>query len=68
MLSQAYFGITNSGVNLAVNLLILFLVVIWLALIYWTYADARGGSPTRCSSPARPRLLAVPLRRHDRST
>jgi hypothetical protein len=35
------FGITNDGLNLAVNLLILFLVVIWLALVYWTYADAR---------------------------
>ena len=28
-------------VNLVVELLILFLVVIWLALVYWTYADAR---------------------------
>ena len=37
----AVFGIDNDGLNLAVNLLILFLVVIWLALIYWTYADAR---------------------------
>ena len=37
----AVFGISNSGVNTAVNLLIVFLVVIWLALIYWTYADAR---------------------------
>jgi hypothetical protein len=37
----AVFGINNSGLNLAVNLLILFLVVIYFALIYWTYADAR---------------------------
>jgi len=37
----AVFGIESSGLNLAVNLLILFLVVIWLALVYWTYADAR---------------------------
>ena len=37
----AIFGIDSSGLNLAVNLLILFLVVIWLALVYWTYADAR---------------------------
>ncbi|HEX2015502.1 MAG TPA: zinc ribbon domain-containing protein [Solirubrobacteraceae bacterium] len=37
----AYFGINSSGVNLAINLLILLLVVIWLALVYWTYADAR---------------------------
>ena len=35
------FGITNDGLNLAVNLLLLFLVVLWLALVYWTYADAR---------------------------
>ncbi len=26
---------------MAIDLLILFLVVIWLALVYWTYADAR---------------------------
>jgi hypothetical protein len=37
----AVFGITNDGLNLAVNLLLLFLVVLWFALIYWTYADAR---------------------------
>jgi hypothetical protein len=37
----AVFGIENDGLNLAVNLLLLFLVVIWLALVYWTYADAR---------------------------
>lgn len=36
----ALFGIENDGVNLAVNLLVFFLVVIWLALVYWTYADA----------------------------
>ena len=37
----ALFGIESSGLNLAVNLLVLFLVVIYLALVYWTYADAR---------------------------
>ena len=37
----AIFGITNDGLNLAANLLLLFLVVFWIALIYWTYADAR---------------------------
>ncbi len=41
MLPLAVFGINDDGVNLAVNLLILFLVVIWFALIFWTYADAR---------------------------
>ena len=37
----AVFGIENDGLNLAVNLLLLFLVVVWLALVYWTFADAR---------------------------
>ena len=37
----AVFGIESDGLNLAVNLLILFLVVIYAALVYWTYADAR---------------------------
>jgi len=37
----AYFGIQNDGVNLAINLLILFLAIIWLAMIYWTRVDAK---------------------------
>ncbi len=37
----AVFGINNDGVNLAINLLILFLLIIYLALVYWTYMDAR---------------------------
>lgn len=36
----AVLGIENDGLNLAVNLLLLFLAIIWFALIYWTYADA----------------------------
>src|SRR2546430_7689417 len=44
MLPVGLFGISNSGVNLALDLLILFLVVVWLALVYWTYADARRRS------------------------
>ena len=36
-----YFGISNSGVNLAINLLGLFLAIVWLALLYWTYSDAK---------------------------
>jgi hypothetical protein len=36
----AVFGITNDALNLAVNLLLLFLVVLWLALVFWTYMDA----------------------------
>ena len=48
----AVFGIENDGLNLAVNLLLLFLVVIWLALIYWTFADARRriADPERSST------------------
>jgi hypothetical protein len=41
MTPLAYFGIESSGLNLAVDLVILFIVVLYLALIYWTYADAR---------------------------
>src|SRR6185295_6556967 len=40
-MSFALFGIENDGLNLAVNLLVFFLVVIWLALVFWTYSDAR---------------------------
>jgi hypothetical protein len=41
MLPFAYFGIESSGLNLVIDLLILFVVVFYLSLIYWTYADAR---------------------------
>jgi len=41
MTPLAYFGIESSGLNLAVDLVILFVVVLYLSLIYWTYADAR---------------------------
>lgn len=37
----ATFGIDNNGLNLVVNLLILMLVVVWLALIVFTYLDAK---------------------------
>ena len=40
-MTVALFGITNDGLDLAVNLLILFLVVLWLALVAWTFFDAR---------------------------
>ncbi len=40
-MTVALFGITNDALNLVVNLLILFLVVLWIALIAWTYFDAR---------------------------
>ena len=53
----AVFGISNDGLNTAVQLLILFLVVIWLALIYSRTPTPGGGSvsythltlPTICS-------------------
>jgi len=37
----AIFGITNDGLNLFVNILLLFLFAVYIALIWWTYADAR---------------------------
>lgn len=40
-MALAIFGITNSGLNLAVTLFILMIVVVWLALIVYTYLDAR---------------------------
>ena len=57
MIELAVFGIKNPTINAAVELIILFLVVIWLALVYWTYADARRriadpllvGCATACS-------------------
>jgi RNA polymerase subunit RPABC4/transcription elongation factor Spt4 len=35
------FGIDSGGLSLVTNLLVLFLIVTYLALIYWTYLDAR---------------------------
>jgi hypothetical protein len=37
----AYFGIESSGLSLVIDLLILFLVVLYASLVYWTYADGR---------------------------
>ena len=37
----AIFGINNNGLNLVANLFVMALVVVWLALIVWTYLDAR---------------------------
>src|SRR5436309_7300283 len=36
----AIFGIDNDGVNLVANLFVMALVIVWLALIVWTYFDA----------------------------
>jgi hypothetical protein len=40
-MALAIFGITNNGLNLAVTLFILAIVVVWLALIVYTYFDAK---------------------------
>ena len=40
-MALAIFGITNDGLNLAATLFMLMLVVLWLALIVYTYLDAR---------------------------
>ncbi|HEY1855484.1 MAG TPA: zinc ribbon domain-containing protein [Solirubrobacterales bacterium] len=40
-MSPAIFGITNSGLNLAASLFLLMLIVLWLALIVYTFLDAR---------------------------
>lgn len=40
-MSTAIFGISNGGLNLVVNLLVLMLVVLWLALIVYTFLDAK---------------------------
>ena len=37
----AIFGIENDGLNLAVNLLLLFLVVVWLALVWLDRSPGR---------------------------
>jgi double zinc ribbon protein len=37
----AYFGIESSGLTLAIDLLIVFVAVVYVALLYWTYSDAR---------------------------
>jgi len=41
MLPLAYFGIESNAFNLVIDLLILFAAVLYLSLIYWTYADGR---------------------------
>ena len=40
-MSLAIFGISNSGLNLVATLFLLMLVVLWLALIVYTYLDAK---------------------------
>ena len=40
-MSLAIFGISNGGLNLVVSLLVLGFFVVWLALIVYTYLDAK---------------------------
>lgn len=40
-MATAIFGINSSGLSLVVSLLVLMLVVVWLALIVYTYLDAK---------------------------
>jgi hypothetical protein len=40
-MALAIFGISNNGLNLAVTLFVLMIVVVWLALIVYTYLDAK---------------------------
>ena len=41
MTHLAIFGIDNDALSTAVNVLLLVLVAVWFALIFWTFADAR---------------------------
>jgi hypothetical protein len=41
MVPLAYFGIKNGTFSVVIDLLIVFLAVVYIALVYWTYADAR---------------------------
>jgi hypothetical protein len=40
-MALAIFGISNDGLNLAVTLFLLMIVIVWFALIVYTYLDAR---------------------------
>jgi len=40
-MALAIFGISNDGLNLAATLFVLAIVVVWLALIVYTYLDAK---------------------------
>ncbi|GAC1319981.1 MAG: hypothetical protein NVSMB25_11620 [Thermoleophilaceae bacterium] len=41
MMPLAIFGISSSGINLAIKLVLLVLIAVWAALVFWTYTDAR---------------------------
>ena len=71
MLPMASSAINNDGLDTAVKLLILVLVVVWLALVYYTYADARRRIADPMLVALRDRRVALPVRRdgrlHDRA-
>ena len=60
------FGIHNHTASLIVDLALVVLAVIWLALIYWTFADARrriaDGILVACATIT----SLLPVHRHDR--
>src|ERR1700759_4477764 len=41
MTTLAVFGIKNDTLSLAANIALLVIGVLWLSLIFWTFADAR---------------------------
>ncbi len=41
MAPLALFGIDNDGLGIVLNLLVIFLIAIWLALVFWAYNDAK---------------------------
>jgi hypothetical protein len=55
----ALFGIENDTANTVVNLLVLFLAVLWLALVFWTYKDGvrRIGDPLLVATATATSLL-----------
>src|SRR3954468_8685055 len=70
-------GITNDTLNLVVQLLLLFLIAVWAALVFWTFSDARRriedpmligwGAAAPGAERVRGRSLSVlPVRRHGR--
>ena len=62
-MALAIFGIKSNGLNLAATLFLLMLVVLWLALIVYTYLDARR----RISDPflvACATVASLPLHRY----
>lgn len=41
MAPVAIFGIENDGFGVVANLLVIFLIAVWFALVYWAFTDAR---------------------------